>query len=402
VTRLGPALAVPAAAIASNALAYGLLLAAARLLPHRQYGSFVALTTIIVVGAIPSLALQAVAARRVASGEGTDGVGTVTLALALATGALLAVLAVPLDAFLHIDSRAATLWLAASLVPLTLSGPQIGVAQGAERLTAFAAMSLLQALGRFGGTLVGLAMGRSEAAAMAGAAIGTAAVVAVAVLPLRHLGLAVSRTPRAVRSVSVEAVHALHGYAAVLVLTGLDLLLARHALGSEQAAQYAAGSVVTKAVVWLPQSIGLIVFARMASHEQHRRVVRRAVVIVAGIGLLAVAACALLGGLVETVIGGGFSVLRSYAWLFALLGTALAVIQFTVVAGLAARDSTRLVVLWAAVALEVVVVLSLGFARATEVAVGVTVVVGAAAAVAVWLAVDVPARRHVSVPSPAS
>ena len=68
-------------------------------------------------------------------------------------------------------------------------------------------------------------------------------------LPLRRAGLALSssRGRRAVRRVG-EAAHALHGYAAVLVLpTGLDLLLARHVLGSEQAAQYAAGSVVTLA-----------------------------------------------------------------------------------------------------------------------------------------------------------
>ena len=147
----------------------------------------------------------------------------------------------------------------------------------------------------------------------------------------------------------------------------------------------------------LPQSIGLIVFARMASHEKHTWVVRRAVVVVAAIGLVTVAGCALLGGLVETVIGGRFALLRSSAWLFALLGTALAVIQFTVVAGLAARDSKRLVVLWAAMAVEVVVVLSLAPVGARALAGVVTAVVGAAAVVAVVLAADVPVRRRPAV-----
>lgn len=394
-TRL--AAAVPLSAVAGNLVSYGLLLAAARVLDHGSYGSFLALMTLVAVGAIPSLALQAVAARRVAAGEGTAGLWPVTVGLAVATGGGVAALTPVLDAFLRIDSAGATLWLAASLVPLTLSGPLLGLAQGAERLVLFAGCSLAQALGRFGGALVPLSLGHGEVPAMAGATVGSVLATIGCALALRGAGQRSTGDPSAhssVRSVAGETAHALHGYAAVLLLTGFDLLLTRHVVSAEQASEYAAGSVVTKAVVWLPQWIGLVVFARMATPGRRRAVVRRAAAVTAGIGLLASLGAAVAGGVVSSVVGGDFAVVRSSAWTFALLGTGLAVIQFTVMAGLAAREPRRLLVPWLAIAGEAVVIPLLGpSARASTVVAAVAAVVGVAAVIAVLLAVEWRPRR---------
>src|SRR5882757_915160 len=92
----GELMAVPVCSIGANALAYLLLLAGAHTLHRGTYGELVALLGVLLVGTVPSLALQMVTARRVATGSDLRGLPTATLVLGAGAGALLIVLSPPL------------------------------------------------------------------------------------------------------------------------------------------------------------------------------------------------------------------------------------------------------------------------------------------------------------------
>ncbi len=403
VARSG-ALAVPAALVLVNALAYLLLLVGARGLDHDAYGQLVALLSVLLVGSVPALALQTVTARRVAAGEGAAGTARAATLLGFgATGLLLAV-AGPLAAFLNLSSSTGLYLIAAALPATTWFGVLLGIAQGAERFVLLGVVSVVQGIGRSGGGLIGLAVSPTQDAAVAGAAIGTTlallpAAVAVGRHRIEHDGRIAGG---GVRAVLTEITHAMHGHGAFLLLANLDLLLARHVLDSDQAAVYAAGAVVARGALWLPQSVGQIVFARMTAHEHHLGVVRTGVMVIASLGAALVLAVGVSGHLVVVVIGGGYDELASIGWLFALIGASQALVQFGVLAGLAVRRAGRIAVLWITMAIEAVGIL--GVPRPTDaggVAALVAVVVGAAAVLIIGLALRVTSAGGQVVERPA-
>lgn len=384
------AMAVPVAGVAGNALAYLVLLVAARTLDHDGYGSLAVLLGVLLVGSVASLALQTVTARRVAAGEGTDGIATATTGIAVAAAVVLCLATPALAGFLHLDASVDLLLVAAALVPTTWFGPLLGMAQGDQRFARLAVLAVAQALGRSGGGLAGLWLIGSDTAAVTGIAIGTslAALAARATTRWPH-GSGAPRT----RDVLVETLHASHGYGTFLVLAGLDLLLARHVLGSGPAAVYAAGTVVQRGALWLPQSVALLAFARMTVHASHHRTVRQALAVIIGLGAVLVLAVAVGGDLVVTVVGGEYRQLASIAWLFALIGANLAVVQFSVVAGLALLRRRRIALLWLTGAAEAFAILGFGgHATPFRIAVLVAVLTGAAAVVSAVLATRAPNR----------
>jgi O-antigen/teichoic acid export membrane protein len=187
-------------------------------------------------------------------------------------------------------------------------------------------------------------------------------------------------------SVFRETLHAGHVHGTFILLTSLDVLLARHTLSSHDAGVYAVGSVVTRATVWLPQSVIMLMFASLAESHRHRTAARRASEIVAGIGAVCVAGCALFGNLVVTVVGGSkYHALDDTIWLYALLGALLAIVQLAMLAGLAQRNPRRVALLWATIAADVVLTLANDVQTPTDLVVRLVSVTAVAAVAAFWL-----------------
>ena len=68
----------------------------------------------------------------------------------------------------------------------------------------------------------------------------------------------------------------------------------------------------------------------------------------------------LLGGFTAAVVGGNkYPELADQIWLFAALGGCLAIVQFTLVAGLAVRNVAVTALIWLTVAAEAITVLAL-------------------------------------------
>ncbi|HEY0169132.1 MAG TPA: hypothetical protein VGB75_18955 [Jatrophihabitans sp.] len=383
---------VTAAGWLGNVLSYLLLLAAARRLGVADYAELVTLLNLLLIGSVPAFALQAVAARRVATGS-AEGLLEAGVVIGLAATLLIAALSPALVAFLHLPGLTGPLLVALSMPGTALQGLCQGVWQGEQRLMGLAVATFAGTAGRSGAGLLGLFLGGTSTTALTCLAIGLSVPAAGCVLALPELR---HRSRRALLSLLTEAGHASHAYGVFLLLSVSDVLLARHVLSTSAAAVYAAGSVLTKASLWLPQSVANVLFATLTDAERHHRVFARAVAGIAGLGLAIVAGSWLLSGLVTNVVGGGrYPQLREDAWLFAMLGGCLAVLQFTLVAGLAVRNMAVTALIWASVAGEAALVLSLGPQPSVRLVVGLMAglnLLTAAAAVLLRLAPGYRAR----------
>ncbi len=350
-------LGVTVAGWLGNGLSYLLLLAAARRLGTADYAEFVTLLNLLLIGSVPSFALQAVAARRVATGSADGLLGAGTL-VGLAAALLGVALSPVLVAFLHLPGMTGPLLVALSMPGTALQGLCQGVWQGEHRLAGLALATFVGTAGRSGAGLLGLLVGGTSTAAVGALAVGVSMPAVGCVLALPELR---RRSRQALLSLVVESGHASHAYGVFLLLSVSDVLLARHVLPTSAAAVYAAGSVLTKASLWLPQSVANVLFASLTDEDRHHRVFGRAVAGIGGLGLALVGGSGLLSGLVTEVVGGGrYPQLRTEAWLFALLGGCLAVLQFTLVAGLAVRSVVVTALIWATITGEAVLALSLG------------------------------------------
>jgi O-antigen/teichoic acid export membrane protein len=354
------ALLVSVGVAGNQAASYLLNVVAARLLIPASFGELGSLLAVLVVGAVPAMGLQTVAALRVArlrehgplstrdTGQlyslGLATSGTVT-AVVLAAAPLLMVL-------LHLADIWPALLLSVSLMSITMIGLSYGVLQGSQRFATLAGMLAFEAVGRIGGTVIGLVVFRSATGALAGTAIG-AAVVATA-------GWVVCGRPRPARHHKGhvgEVLHAVQAMLALVLLVNLDLVLARHNLPAHEAGEYAVGAIVTKIAYWLPQAVAILVLPRLASEEGRRTMVPRALAICAALDAVVVLAAVTMGPTIVAVIGGKeYAAAHIPVWPFAIVGSLLSLVQILLFSRIASADRKSTVLLWLAVAVEIVLV----------------------------------------------
>jgi O-antigen/teichoic acid export membrane protein len=342
---LGPAaLLVVPAQLAGNALSWLFTVVVARQLGPASYGALGGLLAVVFALAVPGMALQMVVARRVAicrrdGGDvGAVAAGVVGLALALgAAVALPALAAAPLlSAYLHLGSPGPPAWLAANLALLPLLFGISGLLQGRERFGALTAVLLLVAAGKLPLGVALVAAGWGAEGALAGVAAGTLAAVL--------LGLAASGAGRwrgsaaaaEVRGLGAELAAAVTGVLGLVVLTNLDVLLARHYLPATASGLYAAGSVVAKVAYWAPLGGLMVVFPRLAAGAGRRALLRQVTLATLGFGALCIVGAAVLAAWPALLpFGRAYAAVGPDLMLFAALGTAFAMVQLLLFAGIA-------------------------------------------------------------------
>lgn len=355
---VGPAMAV------ANLLQYALQLAASRRLSPDAFGGFGALLGLGVLGAVPMLALQTVAARHVSLRRADDDarsrevsrllVTSLRVGACLSAGTLVAAPVVAL--FLHVPVLAAAL-LAISLGPLAVAGTAQGVLQGRERFGSLALLFLVVSGLRVLGGVVALVVSPGVTWALAGTAVGAMLAAAAAVLAVRReaaappYGVAPAGFPKELRQ-------AASGVLAVLALGGVDLLLARHVLPGSESGRYAAGGLVARGCFWGPQFVAVLVVPRITTGQP--RVLRRALLLVLGLGLVEVGlALAAPPAAVALAFGSSYRSLSHVLALYAVAGALLALVQLLLQTGIAQGGSRVGRYAWCAVAAEVAVVLVL-------------------------------------------
>ncbi len=358
--RLGGGVAVLVALSAANGLGYLLTLVASRRLGPEGYGALAALLGLVLVGNVLALGLQAVVARRVVT-SGVDAALSwaprVTAAGAAGLG-LVGVLAVPLVVrLLHLGSVWPAVALAATLVPLTVLGGQLGLLQGAERLHALAALYVLGGVGKVGGGVMGVLVGGSVTATMAGTAAGAAAAAAAGAVLVRRALPAPPGTSALPPGVLAETAWATYSLGALFALTNVDVVLARHALPAREAGLYAVGAVVAKAAFWLPSVVPVIALAGLSDPARRFRTAVRSLGAVTAAGLVVTGSAAVAGSLFVHAVGGSaYLALADRVWLFAAVGSLFAVAQLLLYSRLAAEDRRVAAPMWVLVAVEVAAV----------------------------------------------
>lgn len=374
-----------------NVAAYGFTLVAVHALAPALFGALTALLGLVLIGNVASLGLQATGARRIATHTGP---GQAVLADSLLKAGrvggiwltVLALLATPvIILLLHIDSIVAVALLAPALGLMTVLGAQLGVLQGGEHWRELAIVYAMVGVGRVGLGGLGLLIEPSLVGAMGGIAAGTALPVLAAAFVLRG---STGAQPGEVRQIFHETLRGTHALAAFFVIANADVLLARALMEPDDSGRYAAGVIVAKACLFLPQFVSVVVFPALAADPDDSRRLRNAVKVVAGIGLIAIAGTLLLPDLVVAVVGGEeYAAVGPIAWLFAISGTAYAVLHLVVLAAIARQERYVAMVQWIGLAIltgSVMVILAAGFAVGTA---GINALVAMTATCAVGLSV---------------
>jgi O-antigen/teichoic acid export membrane protein len=366
--RGGAVIAVAMAVM--NVTTYGFTILAARLLGPEEYGALAAVMGVLLVVNVLSLGLQATGARRVSAApqdlaEIEREVMSTSYASAAALGLLLLVATPVVTETLNLDSSMAAALIAVTVVPLSVMGGQAGILQGERRWGALAGIYLSVGVGRLGFGAVALVLEPHTLGAMIGVAVGAFLPVVVGAVALRHperrraAAAAVGRRSPGTRrprwapgGVLRETMHNSHALLAFFALSNTDVIVARSTLHPHQAGLYAGGLILAKAVLFLPQFVVVIAFPSMSRQGSGRRMHMLSLAMVLAIGTVTVLGVAVLSQLAVVFIGGPeYAALQGRLWVFAALGTLLAMLQLMIYDVVARQHQRMVFVVWAGMAL---------------------------------------------------
>lgn len=343
---------VAAAMMVMNIVTYGFNLVAARMLVPAEFGALTALLSLIPMANVVALGLQAAIARRISvRPEHADAIihtaSRVALAVSVAVGVAGASTTVVLTPAFHFSSLWAVVFCGAMMVPLTLTGALMGVAQGTAQWHRLAVLFLGNGFGRLVGGVAGLAIDASATSAMAGLALGAWLPVLLGGGLLRATG---DGDVQSRRPLVVETAISASTLLAYFAFSNVDALLARGAFEAHDSGLYASGLILTKSTLFLPQFVSVVFFPSLARDSGH--VTRlRAAGLVALLGAAVVAGAAVLPELALILVGGEqYREISDDLWLFAVSGTFLAIVYLFVFDALARRERGVAVLVWLAAA----------------------------------------------------
>jgi O-antigen/teichoic acid export membrane protein len=315
---------------------YAFFLLAGRVLGPEDFGLVAALLAAALVVQTPFMSLAGALAR-VVGGQGDGGAGVLALALRRAVvatvvaGSLVAVLIVVAG---MVDDRVPVgplLATEATLLPAAIVPLALGQLQGQHDFGRFATGLATFGLPRPFALAILAAFGLGVYAALLGTAI--TAFIAAAVAIGFTMG-PVRETPTDPRSESWRAFSAslipfTVGIAAISALTNVDVVVAKLALGGDQAGVFAASAIIAKSVLVIPQAIATVALPRVAARQAARQETSSLLAAAAGVGtaasLLIIAGVALLADPIMKVTFGdefadGSRVLAEFTAASALMG----------------------------------------------------------------------------------
>lgn len=364
---------VGAATLVGNGAAYLLSMVAARVLDQADFGALGALLGILIILGTLAISVQALTARRVASaGARRPDVEAQAIRLSVLIGGGLLLLAVvaawPVSVVFTIPPVAVATGIG-SIAFVVIGSAAMGIAQGREQHLKLAGAFIANGVSRAVGGIVGVLVLQSVTGVGIGVLVGCAVGAAIS-----YQMVAPRTWGRQLRDgIGIEFGHVAHALIVLFTLTNIDVLLARIFLTEAQSGEYSVGVLLAKIAFFLPNAIIIVLFPKMAAGDS-RRAVFVATGLTACVGLVITGVSFLLGDLVIRILGGAQYVeLGSEAWLFALEGSAFALVQVLLYARLAAQDRRAVAAVW--VALVVLVVIVAGW-RHDSVAEIVTTVVG--------------------------
>jgi O-antigen/teichoic acid export membrane protein len=347
---------VGVATLVGNGAAYLLSMIAARILAPAQFGALGALLGLLVIISTVGIATQAFTARRVAvAGEDHDRIEGESIRLSVLVGITIMVAGVvvawPLSRLFEIPPIALATGIA-SIGFVVMGSAAMGIAQGREDHGRLAWSFIANGAGRAVGGVLGVVLLRSVEGVGIGILIGCAVGAAISYW-ITCRGAWSSSLSTGVRG---DFVHVFHALVVLFTLTNVDVLLARVFLTPDESGEYSVGVLLAKIAFFLPNAIVIVLFPKMTSANS-RRAVYVATGLTAIMGLFITTFSFLFGNFVIRVLGGvQYPDLGSEAWLFALEGSAFALVQVLLYARLATQDRSAVVSVWVALVVLVGVV----------------------------------------------
>jgi O-antigen/teichoic acid export membrane protein len=335
-----------------NVATYAFQILAAHLLGPRDYGGVASLMGLLLVVNVLALGLQATGARQVAAHpERRDEIEHAVMAATYRCAAGLGLLCLALTPLirngLSIDSWAACSMIGVAAVPLTVIGGQAGILQGEERWLPLAMVYLGTGAGRIVLGTVLMTLMPTQFAAMLAVAAGAVVPAVIGSIALGRAGAIVGGAVRTgANRILREVVANSNALLAFFALSNLDVIIARVRFDEHDAGLYAGGLILAKAVLFLPQFVVVIVFPSMAGSSAHRMYLR-GLAAVGLIGIVATLGAAVLSDLAVTFVGGSaYDGVRPDIWLFASVGTLLALIQLMVYEVVARQHRASVLIIW--------------------------------------------------------
>lgn len=346
---------------AMNIATYLYTYLAARLMGTQVYGAFAALMNVLIVASVLSLALQATAARRISADP--DHVAQiereilrVTWRAALVLGVVLVALSPVLKAALRLDSLMTAAMVGLIMVPTTIMGGQAGILQGERR---WAPLGLVYVAAGVPRLLLGTGLivwRPTELWAMVGVLLGSLVPVVVGWWALRgHRDQSGHSDLHSGGPILRESLVNSQALLAFFALSNIDIVVARNVLDSHDAGLYAGGLILTKAVVFLPQFVVVVAFPSMSTAHERRRALTLSLALVAALGAAVSLGAWVLSSLALLFAGGAkYGEIEGRLWLFAILGTLIALLQLVVYSVIARQGQRSIYMVWAALVALVV------------------------------------------------
>ncbi len=348
---------VGAATLVGNGSAYLLSMISARILNQADFGALGALLGLLVIIATLGISTQALTARRVSTATGanrSDIEGqairlSVFVGAAIIAGAL--VVAWPISIIFAIPVVAVITGIS-SLAFVVVGSASMGIAQGREEHVKLSIAFIANGVGRAMGGIIGVVVLQSVTGVGIGILLGCAVGAGISYMLI---------CPRTFSSklrdgIGIEFGHVAHALIVLFTLTNIDVLLARIFLTEDLSGEYSVGVLLAKIAFFLPNAIIIVLFPKMSAGGSSRAVYL-ATGLTALLGLVITLVSIFAGDLVIGILGGSqYKNLGSEAWLFALEGSAFALVQVLLYARLAAQDRRAVLAVWGALAVLVTVV----------------------------------------------
>jgi O-antigen/teichoic acid export membrane protein len=348
---------VGAATLVGNGSAYLLSMISARILNQADFGALGALLGLLVIIATLGISTQALTARRVSTAtvanrsevEGQAIRLSIFVGAAIVVGAF--IVAWPVSTIFAIPVVAVITGIS-SLAFVVVGSASMGIAQGREEHIKLSMAFIANGVGRAVGGIIGVVVLQSVTGVGIGILIGCAvgAVISYQLICPRTL------SSKLRDGIGIEFGHVAHALIVLFTLTNIDVLLARIFLTEDLSGEYSVGVLLAKIAFFLPNAIIIVLFPKMSAGDS-TRAVYIATGLTALLGLVITLVSVFAGNLVIGILGGSqYKGLGSEAWLFALEGSAFALVQVLLYARLAAQDRRAVLAVWGALAVLVTVV----------------------------------------------
>ena len=339
-----------------NGAAYLLSMVSARVLTPADFGALGALLSLLVIISTVGIATQAFAARRVAvAGDNRAAVEGESIRMAAIAGVAVMilglVLAWPAGVVFDIPFLAVATGIG-SIGFVIIGSAAMGIAQGREEHLRLSWSFIANGVGRALGGVIGVLVLQS----VTGVGIGVLVGCALGAFIAYRLSCPGAWAAAVSKGVTTELLQVVYALMVLFTLTNVDVLLARIFLTEDQSGEYSVGVLLAKIAFFLPNAIIIVLFPKMTGGRSNRTVYL-ATGLTAIVGLVITGFSFLFGDLVIRILGGAqYTELGSEAWLFALEGSAFALVQVLLYARLATRDQRAVLAVWAALGVLVTIV----------------------------------------------